>query len=104
MKPLLGFCLLSVFCLAVGAAQISDEPSVEFREFFIQHQQKGTLFDSQTAQYFEAKAWGTLYRDAVAQRFMGRPQGGLRLEVGVAQGYRPQVGKKIALRFRLHNE
>lgn len=93
-------CILGVSCLGARAA---DEPA-EFRQDFARYQDKGLLFYYQTPTEFEAKGWGTFYRNAVAEQFKGTLVNGLRLEVSPVGGYRAQVGEKVALKFRLNND
>ena len=100
MKGLWIACVLGISCLGAKAA----DDSTEFRQAFARHQEKGTLFYYQTPTEFEAKGWGILYRDAVAEQFKGAPATGLRLEVSAARRYKSQVGEKVALKFRLHND
>src|SRR4028118_1008066 len=100
MKRLWIACILGFCCLGAKAA----DDSTEFRQAFAGHQEKGTLFCYQTPTEFEAKGWGILYRDAVAEKFKGAPATGLRLEVSAVQDYKAQVEEKVALRFRLHND
>jgi hypothetical protein len=99
----LAWRVAAVLCCLVLGAPIAAQDE-EFLQLFARHQEAGTLLSSETARVFAARGWGKQYREALAERFQGSPVGGLRLEVSLPEGYRPQVGKKLALSFRLHNE
>jgi hypothetical protein len=100
MKVLLIICFL---IMSWGSVQGAEAPA-EFRQAFAHHQEKGTVFYYQTPKEFEAKGWGTFYRDAVAEQFKGTPVEGLRLETDLAEGYKAVTGDKITLSFHLYNE
>src|SRR5437899_2262188 len=94
---------LALGLLVAGAASAAPEPS-GFSTAFERHLKGGDLLDSRTAAEFAARGWGTLYRDAVAAQFPGASAAGIRLEIALAPGYTPEVGRSASLVFRVKNE